>query len=70
MRTHTLKPIFHCDAKLLALGPRVGSAPKVKIRVGDTNMLVSKNAKICITPNANAKICITPNVKPQRESVE
>ena len=25
-------------------------------------MLVSKNAKICITPNANAKICVTPNV--------
>ena len=24
-------------------------------------MLVSKNAKICITPNANTDICITPN---------
>ena len=24
-------------------------------------MWVSKNAKICVTPNANAKICITPN---------
>ena len=24
-------------------------------------MLVSKNAKICVTPNANAKICVTPN---------
>ena len=25
-------------------------------------MLVSKNAKICITPNVNTKICVTPNV--------
>ena len=24
-------------------------------------MLVSKNAKICVTPDANAKICVTPN---------
>ena len=29
--------------------------------VGDTNMLVPKNAKICVTPKANANICITPN---------
>ena len=27
-------------------------------------MLVSKNAKICITPNANAKISVTPNANP------
>ena len=25
---HKVKPIFHCDAKLLALGLRVGSAPQ------------------------------------------
>ena len=24
-------------------------------------MLVSKNAKICVTPNANVKFCVTPN---------
>ena len=24
-------------------------------------MLVSKNAKLCITPNAKPKICVTPN---------
>ena len=24
-------------------------------------MLVSKNAKICVIPNANAKICVAPN---------
>ena len=29
--------------------------------IGDTNMLVSKNAKICINPNLNSKICVTPN---------
>ena len=56
----TIKPIFYCDAKTLALGPGVG----------DTNMLVSKNAKICVTPNANSKICVTPNANLQLESVE
>ena len=33
-------------------------------------MLVSKNAKICLTPKAKPKICISPNANPQRESVE
>ena len=33
-------------------------------------MLVSKNAKICVTSNANTEICITPKAKPQPESVE
>ena len=54
---------------------RVGSScwlrpPTPQFRVEDTNMLVSKNAKICFTPNAKPKICVTPNVNPQRESVE
>ena len=44
--------------------------PMLQFSVGDTNMLVSKNAKICVTPNANFKICLTPNVKPQSKSVE
>ena len=44
--------------------------PDVKIRVSDTSMLVSENAKICVTPNANFKICVNPNAKPQRESGE
>ena len=26
--------------------------------------MVSKNAKICVSPNANVKICITPNATP------
>ena len=33
-------------------------------------MLVSKNAKICVTPNANTKICVTPNTNPQCKPVE
>ena len=32
-------------------------------------MLVSKNAKICITPKANAKICVTPNANLQGEQM-
>ena len=58
--TLCVKPTFHCDAKTLPLA----KTPNAKFR------LVSKNVKICVTPNANAKICVTPNVKPQRESVE
>ena len=50
-----LKPIFHCDAKTLALGPQRESFAFL-----DTNRLVSKNAKIGVTPNTN----------PQREQVE
>ena len=40
------------------------------ICIGDTNMLVSKNAKICLTPKAKHKICVTPNAKPQRKPME
>ena len=38
--------------------------------VGYTNILVSKNVKICLTPNAKSKICVTPNANPQSVSVE
>ena len=36
--------------------------------VGYTNMLVSKNGKICVIPNANANanICITPALPPAK----
>ena len=27
-------------------------------------MLVSKNAKMCVTPNTNANICVIPNDNP------
>ena len=69
--THTIKPIFHCDTKLLAFGTmQMGEPPNAKICVGNTNMLISKNAKICTTPNAEHKICFTPNTKPQHEPME
>ena len=41
-----------------------------EFHIGDTNMLVSKNAKICVTPNTNSKICVTVNANPQRKQVE
>ena len=31
---------------------------------------LSKNAKICVTPNAKHKICVTPNATPQRKPME
>ena len=46
---------------------RWGAHPMQKF--GDTNILVSKNTKICLTPNAKHKICVSPNANPQRESV-
>ena len=46
------------------------NTPNVNFCIGHTNMLVSKNTKICVTLNANAKICVTPNVKPKRKQVE
>ena len=44
--------------------------PMPQFRVGDTHMLVPKNAKICVNPNINAKVCVTPNANPQRAQVE
>ena len=38
--------------------------PMPEFCVGDTNMLVSENAKLCVTSNAKPKICISPNAKP------
>ena len=43
----------------------------LKICVGNTNMLVSKNAKICVTPNTKPKMCVFPPTRiPQCQSVE
>ena len=36
----------------------------MKFCVGYTNMLVSKNAKICVTPNAKHNICVIPTQNP------
>ena len=33
-------------------------------------MMVSKNAKICVTLNTKHKICVTPNAKSQCEPME
>ena len=38
--------------------------PTREFCVGDTNTLISKNAKVCVTPNANVKICVTPTQTP------
>ena len=35
-----------------------------QFHVGDTNMAISQNAKICVSPNAKPTICITPNKTP------
>ena len=44
------------------VGPSCWAIPPTReFCVWDTNMLISKNAKICVTPNTNAKICDTPN---------
>ena len=56
-----LKPIFHCDAKTSCVWPwRWLSPPTPLFCVGDTNMLVSENAKIGVSPD----------VKPQHLPVE
>ena len=60
-----LVPWFKAYIPLRCKTIRVGSwrwlrPPTTHFRIRDTNMLVSKNAKICFSPNAN----------PQRESVE
>ena len=62
------KPIFHCDAKPFALGPGIGlDHQRHNLALG---MLVSKNTKTCVTPNAKNKICDTSNAKPQRKPME
>ena len=66
----TVKPIFHCNEKLLPLGVCVGQFPNAKFCDGYTNMLESKNAKICVTSNAKNKICVTPNAKPQSKQID
>ena len=38
--------------------------PMPKFCVAYTNMLVSKNIKICVSPNTKHEICVTPKAKP------
>ena len=35
--------------------------PTPEFHVGDTNILVSKNTKICVTTGAKPEICVNPN---------
>ena len=66
-----LKPIFHYDAKNTWVWPSRWAIPPMReFCDGHTNMLVSKNANISITPNKNTEICVTPNANPLSEHVE
>ena len=72
-----LKPIFHCDPKLLALG--TFASPNAK-----DSTFASPDAKIptcwyllrkvtqnfCILPDAKTKSCVLPDTKPKRKPVE
>ena len=52
-----VKPIFHCDAKLFALGTGVGLDPQRHIfALPIPTCWYLKTLKFCITPNANFKI--------------
>ena len=44
--------------------------PMPKFCVAYTNMLVSKNIKICASPNTKHEICVTPKAKPQCKPME
>ena len=63
--TPGVKPIFHCDAKYLALGVGVGQCPRRQNFVLEIPtcwyILVLPNAKICVTPKAKPKICVIPD---------
>ena len=51
--------------KTIYVGPRMAQTPNTTI-----SRWVSKNAKICVTPNANAKFCvITIGVGVMREEI-
>ena len=41
----------------------LGQLPNAKIRVGNTDMLVSKNANICVTPDGKTKMQKMQNPK-------
>ena len=65
--TIRLKPILHCDAKPLALGPDLGLGPPTpQFCFTYTNMLVSKNAQIRLTKSVEYRFYFvhTPDVIP------
>ena len=69
-----LKPIFHCDAKFLALGVGIGQYPQRQNFVLGipTCWYLGANAHplICVLPDAKPKICVLPDTKPKRKPVE
>ena len=69
-RKHSIKPIFHQNAKYLASGVGVGQCTRRQIfalpNAKYTNMLVYFG----VTPDANPKICVTPDANPRRQPVE
>ena len=62
------KPIFHCDAKYLALGVGVGQCPPHQNFALEIPtcwyILALPNAKICVSPDAKLKICVSPDANP------
>ena len=68
----TASSMFLILVSLLAYIPlrckNIGLDPQFCVRY--SNMLVSKNAKICLPPNAKHIISVTPNAKSQREPME
>ena len=55
-------PLRH---NIFALGPCVGLDPqRQNFTFGDTNMLVSKNTKICVIPDSNLKFALPPTQNP------
>ena len=73
----TLKPIFHCDSKPLALGPGIGLNPNATVLRHLTQNIPTcwyfsalPNAKICVSPDGKLKICVSPDANPRRHAVE
>ena len=70
----SLKPIFHSDAKFLALGVGVGQYPRRQnfaLAIPTCWLLgANSNPLICVLPGAKPKICVLPDVKPKRKPVE
>ena len=68
---HPFKPIFHQNAKYLALGGGVGQYPRRQtFALGIPTCWYILALPPMPIPNANAEICLTPDANPRRQSVE
>ena len=66
-------PLQRKTSRIVGGGGRgfaLDNTSNAKFYVGYNNRLVSKNPKICVTPNTNALIYFTPNTNPQCKQVE